>query len=390
MSFRVPSDQVPLAWRNLTAKKERLALSVLGVSFAVVIMFAQLGIFNSTVDSAVVIIDKLNADLLIVNKLKTFVANTEPFSRRRIYQAMGVPGVESVYPLYIESDIALWKNPQDDKTYAIRVLGFDLQQQVLRVPEIYKYAEQLRLPETVIIDRRSSRNFYGDFCPGMRTELADKKLTIIGEFTLGRDFIYQGTAVISDKNFAEIFDDGSGQSRLDEVEIGLIKVAADAEIEKIQAELQHILPDDVAVYTVEQFIALETIYWVDINAIGDVFYLGVLLGFGIGVLICYQILYSDIMLHLKQFATLKALGFTNGFLFRVILQQALFLSIFGFTCGFIISNFLYKFLEKQMEAAVPMKEEIVVSLLILTVFMCIAAGVIAARKALMTDPAELF
>ena len=55
--------------------------------------------------------------------------------------------------------------------------------------------------------------------------------------------------------------------------------------------------------------------------------------FFVGMIIVYQILYRDVMAHLAQFATLKAIGFGNGFLLRIIISEGLILSLIGFGPG---------------------------------------------------------
>ena len=385
-----PPHDVILAWRNLTYKKERLALSILGISFAVVIMFTQIGIYNASVDSSVNFINKLNADLLLTNKLKTYMAYIEPFSLRRLQQVAALPDIKAAYPLYIETEKSLWKNPHNAKLNSIRVLAFDLRSPVLQIPEIQTYITKLQLPETVLIDQRSSHSFYGEFGPGMVTRLADHRVTIVGEFTLGQDFAYSGNIIMSTENFIRYFPSKTLTSRLDQVEVGLLKVCRPAELAKTRANLQKCLPEDVVVYTKDEFIAMETEYWIEDTALGTIFFVGVLVGFGIGVLICYQILYADVMRHLKQFATIKAMGFSNRFLTLVILQQGVFLAILGFGCGFIISYFAYDLLSELIDGIIMMKLEIVVLIFILTVLMCIVAGILSARRALHADPAELF
>ena len=108
------TTRVPLAWLNLTHQKRRLFVSLAGVTFAVVLMFMEMGFWNALLDGLVSLIRAFNADLVIVNKEKYALNINEPFTRRRLQQALAAPGVRAAYPFYLESRASFWKNPEPD------------------------------------------------------------------------------------------------------------------------------------------------------------------------------------------------------------------------------------------------------------------------------------
>ncbi len=194
----------------------------------------------------------------------------------------------------------------------------------------------------------------------------------------------------SDRNFAKFFPDATSASILGKVDVGLIQIDADADPLRVQKILRQSLPDDVVVLTKEEYAQKETEFWQTATPVGFVFGLGLVMGFAVGVVICYQVLSADIADHLPEFATLKAIGYSDRYLTGVVLQEALFLALLGFVPGLLISAALYGFLENN--TGLPLRLTVLrgVFVLLLTVLMCFLSGVIAVRKVQKADPAEVF
>ncbi len=151
---------------------------------------------------------------------------------------------------------------------------------------------------------------------------------------------------MSTDNYATYFGiPGQADGGLGEVDVGLVKVAPGSSVAEVQTELQRALPEDVRVMTKQQFIDQELRFWRDSTPIGFVFGLGTVMGFLVGVVICYQVLYADIDDHMAEFATLKAMGYRNRYFVGVVLQEALLLSVLGFLPGVLVSAALYAGLE---------------------------------------------
>src|SRR5438552_3477015 len=144
--------RTPLAWLNLTHDKRRFALSLAGVGFAVVLMFVELGFYNALLDATVAVIDRFDADLVMVSKVKTSLQVSGGFPRRRLAQALSVPGVATVRPLYLEEIRSLWSSARNDRRQLIRVLGLDPDAPALRVDEVRRSAAALRLPDRALFD----------------------------------------------------------------------------------------------------------------------------------------------------------------------------------------------------------------------------------------------
>lgn len=385
-----PAFRVPLAWLTLMHHKRRLVASVAGLLCAVLLMFVELGFLNALFESQARVLQRLNAELVIISKLRLTFATNLSFPRRRLYQALGVDGVIAAYPLYIEYRASLWKNPVDRSRRPIRVLAFDPAHPVFNHPEIDAHREALKQADTAVMDTKSKR-YYGKIRPGTTTELARRSIRIVGLYTLGTDFTSGGNLIMSETNFPRYFPHRrSSEGNLESVEIGLLRLAPDADPAVVQRSLREVLPGDVMVLTKQQLIDRELLFWQEGAAIGYIFGLGAAMGFVIGVMICYQILFTDVTDHLPQYATLKAMGYGNGYLIWVVMQEALLLSLFGFLPGLALSQVFYQWL--AMDTGLPMHLTLgrVGLILVFTITMAMLSGLIAVRKAMAADPAEVF
>jgi putative ABC transport system permease protein len=382
---------VPLAWRNMLADKRRLLRSTSGIAFAVLLMLLQLGFRNAFIDSALGVLHNIDGDILLTSSTKFRFAGKDPFARRQFYAARAVEGVEWARPIYAEWNLSIWKNPQTLKTYNSQVLAFDPDQPVFLFPEVREHLEQLRQPDTALTDRRA-RPSYGSAAAGTVTELSRREIRVIGNFALGPDFNTDGTLITSDRTFLKFFAPGSlAAGELTDVEFGVIKVRPGYSIENVRRALkQALLPTGVAVRTKAEWLALETAFQNAVSPVGPIFMLGTAIGFIVGMMISYQILYTDLSDQLSQYATLKAMGYENAYLVRTVLEQAGVYALVGFLPGWAVAVCLSYVLAGITLLPLHMSLDIVVTTFVLTLGMCLFAGALAVRRVLAADPAEVF
>jgi putative ABC transport system permease protein len=387
----LPPRHTPLAWFNLTHEKRRLLTAVAGVSFAVLLMFMFQGFENALYDSQVQLLKRLNGEIILLNRLKYNMFVPEQFARRRLYQAQAFEGVVAAYPFYTTTGD--WKNPATKTVRPLRVIAFNPDDPVLPLPGILQNREALKLPWTALIDDQS-RSEVGAIEPGTVTELSEQQIRLVGTFSLGTDFSSgNGNVVMSDQNFLRYFANLAPEEdsrTLNTVDIGLLKVAENADLEAIVKALRQQLPQDVAVWTKAEFVQKELDYWRENTAIGFVFSLLTTMGFFVGVILVYQILYTDVAEHWAEYATLKAIGYSNFHLLGIVLQESVILVFFGFVPGFFISVGLYSLTASSTGLLMQMSWERVINILIATFIMCLISGAIAVRKVQATDPAEVF
>lgn len=384
------SGQVALAWKNATADRKRLLRAGLGIGFAAFLIFMQLGFREAFLESSLVLARAIDGDLVIMKASRHQLGFKDPFPRRRLYQALAVPGVASAAPIFMETGLSRWKSPKSGRTYGIRAIGFNPDRPPLLLPEVHARLEELRQPNTVMMDNRARRHL-GNIETGMVTELAGRAVRVVGTFPFGPDFFIDGTLFISERNFIMFFDDPNNPGLLQEnVEIGVIKVKPGHSPLRVREEMTRALPRDVKVMTKKEMVDKETKFQSDISPVGPIFGLGTVIGFCVGVLIAYQVLFTEISDRLPQYATMKAMGYERRYLMGVIVRQALFYSLGGFIPAYIVSLALFAILNRAILIPMQMSAGIFAITFSMTLLMSLMAGLIAARRALNADPAEVF
>jgi putative ABC transport system permease protein len=226
---------------------------------------------------------------------------------------------------------------------------------------------------------------------GTVTELSLRNIRVIGTFSLGPDFTTDGTVLMSDRNFLRYFSARPlADGELADAEFGVIKVRPGYQIEDVQRALKKALPASIAVLSREELLAIEVAFQNSVSPVGPIFLLGTAIGFIVGMMISYQILYTDLSDQLPQYATLKAMGYENSYLIRVVLEQAVFCGLIGFLPAWGIGVLLYTLIGEIALLPLRMTAGIVISTLVLTVGMCVLSGALAMRRVLAADPAEVF
>lgn len=390
LARRVRFKRVPLAWRNLVDSRARLLRSIMGIAFAVLMMLVELGFQRAFLESTLQLIRDFDADIVLINPTKLFFGRKEPFPRRYLYQAAAVRGVASASPIYGEWTTSLWQNPQTHKPRPIQVLAFDPDKPVFLFPEIEANREALRRLDTVIVDDRW-RPLLGAAGPGTETELARRKVEVVGTFPLGPDFIEDGTVITSDRTFFAMFSTHELKAdELPDVEFGIVKVRPGYEVSDVQFAMRQALGRGVTVLTKQQMIARETLFQETESPVGPVFGLGTAIGFAVGLLISYQILFNDLSEQLPQYATLKAMGYARGFLVRSVLAQSALYGVAGYAVAWLIGIALFRVLADRSMLPMVMTFTITAVSAALTLGMCLLSGWLALRRVLAADPAEVF
>jgi putative ABC transport system permease protein len=456
---------VPLAWLQLTYEKSRLLVAIAGITFAVVLMFLQLGFRDALFNSAIRLQSNLVGDLVIISPQSTNLVGMRNFSQRRLYQALGMKEVASVNPLYI--GIGAWKIKEDPagQTRNILVLGANPDANVFKMPGAIANIDRVKTEDVILFDRASRAEFgpivdecgtlalktsFSDdafTCKNLvNREVANRKLRVGGLFELGASFAADGAAITSDTNFLRIFDnrrsglinvglinlrpdvspfeamrnfilsqpsntvilpreklppDGKRIRNLYQDHIGADgKIAHEEDKNKVvisKSDLttddlkktQDAAIDDTRIMTIQGYIDFEKGYWQKSTAIGFIFTLGTVMGFIVGIVIVYQILYTDVSDHIAEYATLKAMGYGNLFLAQIVIQEAFVLSILGFIPGLGISFGLYNLTKNATLLPLYIWDK-AIPVMILTMFMCVISGAISLRKVQSADPAEIF
>jgi putative ABC transport system permease protein len=381
------SATVPLAWRNLVANKSRLFRSAGGIGFAVLLMLMQLGFEQAFFNSALEVIRELDGDIVIQSSHKYAFATRDPFPLSELDAARKVPNVASVRPLYADWFDFFWKSPANGKVFLVRAFGFDPDEPVFLYSDVNDDRSKLKEANTVLVDRRA-RRFLGMDTGANESELNGAKVKIVGDFALGPDFQSDGTVIMSDRTFASLLRGPAGNPT--NLDFGILKVSQGADVASVQQAVRKALPDTVAVFTKPELIAFERKFQADVSSAGPIFAMGTIVGFVVGMLISYQVTYTDLSDQLPQYATLKAMGYRTRYLLRVVLEQAAFNALAGWVPALLLSLLLYYVIGRLALLPLHITGYLIFVSLGLTLGMCLISAAIAVRRVIRADPAEVF
>ena len=393
------SPKPPLAWAQLSHKKVRLAVASTGIAFANILMFTQLGFLAVLTKGTTQLHESLTGDLLLVSSFSKSLQRRTSFSSTYLYQAEAIDGVASVSPVYLSW--GQWVNPKflsqqgtSNKLPSsnwVRIIAFNpAKPPVLNIPEVNQHSSKLNTPNTVLFDSLSESSL-GEIPELLHKEkdlvtmMDNRRTHIVGIFTLGRTFYESGNVIMSDWTYVQRNDKHS----LNKVTIGVITLEKGADFNIVFNRLRARLPQDVAILTHEELIQREEKYQ-ESQPSGIVLKFGTIVGFIVGLIILYQVLYADINDHLPEYGTLKAMGYSETFFIFVVLQEAIILGLIGFIPGFLISLWMYKLLATLTKIQLIMRLSVVMNVFLLSMVMCCLSGVLATGKLRSADPVDVF
>ena len=371
--------RVPFALRNLTHRKLRSATALAAVCFSALLMFMELGFYQSVMTAAITIYRAMDVDLFVVSTAYQSLGHTATIPRQRIYQARAISGVRQVLPLFV--DIEVWRNPRTRLRYGLLILGMDPSMPF----QPFTNAAPLLRGRGLLLDTLS-RPWFGSQDVGVTTEIGQTQVRVAGNYTLGPGFTADGAAVVSSDTFLQIFP----HHDIGNVSVGLIRLDPNSRPEEVAESLRRSLPSDTRVFTRAELLEHEKTYWADGTSLGPVFGSGVVLGLIIGIVILYQVMSNDIASRIREYATLKALGYTFRQLAGIVLTEVSAFGVAGFVLGLLLASTLYKFVREETGMPVAMDASMAVAVFLLTLAMCWISGWLATRRVRRADPAELF
>lgn len=372
-----------LAWRLLAHEKGRSALALIGVFIAILLVFIELGFFVSVPQGGMLVYDHMRFDLLLVSKDYIYQAMSGQFPPARLREAAAVPGVKQASPLYFAA--AKWQDPGGGLRLDLFAIGFDPAAHPFAVDGIEQQGAMLGERDTVLVDNGTRANF-GPLTTGREVLINGRRMTIGGTYDLGTGFLGLGIAVMDEANFSRTFAGRHGGP----VNLGLITLADGADPDRIAADLRRALPDDVQVFTRAGLEAREDAYWTTRTSVGLIFGSGLVVAFIVGTMVLYQALATQITRHLPEFATLKAIGYSNARLDAVVAIQSLAVTTVAFVPAVAAALAIYALLRRQTLLPVALTPAQLVAVLAITLVMATASALLSLRGLRRADPADLF
>nr|VFJ53186.1 MAG: putative ABC transport system permease protein [Candidatus Kentron sp. FW]VFJ55684.1 MAG: putative ABC transport system permease protein [Candidatus Kentron sp. FW] len=365
--------------KMLMHRKGHLLLLVSAIGFSVLIMFLQIGFFHGINDSQAHIAGLLNADMVVLDWRRTHLNNWWRMGRIRLAQLRAIAGVAEVVPLY--KGIMDLENPNTKQLRRIGAYAFPPESAPFHLPDFAEKAQRLKVPGTVLFDLRS-RDIYGPVATRETLILNGNRFSVAGYVSIGPNLINDGIVLLGEGSWL-------AHTRGLRPIMALVRLEKSVSSSKVKQRIMQRLPD-VAVFTPEELYDREVAYTTKVAPMGTIFGAGLIIGLIIGLVICYQILFNEITDHIPQYAVLMAMGYSRGFLVRVILEEAFLLSVFGFVPGLLSAAAVYRVIRDMTGLRMLLTPEQTSFIFLLTVIMCLVAGLLALRRVLRIDPAQLY
>ncbi|HZO44511.1 MAG TPA: ABC transporter permease [Xanthobacteraceae bacterium] len=369
-----------LASRNLLHDRLRFVATVIGIVFSMVLVTVQIGLFLSFDRMVTTMIDRASADLWIMPRGTKCFEDSSMLDERERFRALSINGVAAATPLLV--GFAEWRLPSGGSTPVI-IIGTDM-----RAPGLHPWnlvagsLEALAVPDAVAVDQTYFERL-GTTGLGDSAEIRDQKAQVAAVTRGIRSFAttpyvfapieraraYMGT----DPNKATYF---------------LVRLAPNAHLASVRSRLRLSLTD-AEVLTTAEFRRRSASFWLFGTGAGAALFAGALLGIIVGTIIVAQTLYASTKDHLNEFATLRAIGSSAKYIYKVIIWQALISAVVGFC---IAAGIGFLIVKTTAESALPviMTPGLTVGLFVLTVVMCVLSAIAAIVQVTRIDPAMVF
>mgnify|MGYP001426443042 FL=1 len=381
--------RIPLSWLLLSRQPVRLLVALAGISFAGILMFMQLGFRDGLFDASVTVHRLFDADIVLISPRSASSIDMAGFPRRRLVQTLADPDVEGVSPVHW--GLMLWRNPQTRLNRGILALGFNPEDPFFTDPSLATKTDVLKQKGRILFDQLSRPEF-GPIADWYRegrtveTEIAGNRVRVGGLVSLGTSFGADGNLLTSTETFLDL----APQKPRGAIEVGLIRLRPGADVQQVVERLQARLPDDVRVLSKTGFIEFEKNYWKSGTSIGFIFTLGAVMGFVVGCVIVYQVLYTDVSDHLPEYATLMAMGYRISHLLGVVMREGFYLAVLGYVPAYLAGQGLYWFVRDATKLPVGMDLSRALTVGGMILVMCMLSAFLAMRRLVDADPAEIF
>ena len=380
---RLNLGDLPLAWLQLKRQ---------GIGFPALLMYMQLGFQSGLLSSATTFYEALDADLVLISPATLNSGNFQQFPQSLLFKALGTTGVKQIVPLYV-ANVNVQRLGGVRPT-SLRLIRYDPESRVLNLPEVIEQRSLLKTPGYVLFDTLGNRNT-GPIGAAIKQNqyqeliLSDfsKTFRAVGLFRLGSTFAADSNLISSDTTAIQL---AFRQINTGEISLGLIRLQPGSDKMQVKTYLQNNYGDELQVLTKEELIAQERDYWNTASSFGIIFGFGSIMGILVGRVVVYQVLYTDVSDHLKHYATLKAMGFSDGFILAIVIQEALLLGVSSFIPATIVSTGMYAFLTAASGIRIEMTGDKTALVGALTIGVCAVSAAIAIRKLQEADPASVF
>jgi len=319
----VKADSLRFAWRNLwRGDRLRALVAVAGAGMASFVVLLHLTFLHTVGEKASQLYDLFDADVVLVSSRFQFLYNIPEFPLARLRQADALEGVESMAAVSIGT--SQWQAEKTRALSSMLIIGMDASPAFLKDRDIRLGMAKLKHARQILLDRHSG-NDVGAIEIGLSGRIGRQSATVAGLYSLGLPMYAESTAIVSRSAF-QLY---TGQDPL-RIALGLLRLQAGLDAAEYSARLNALLPDDVRAMPIATLRKQEQDYFLEVKPLGIMVRFGLLVGLLVGAAALYQALASQIEARQKDFAVLRAMGFSARFTYRVGAFQLLILGGLAF------------------------------------------------------------
>ncbi len=376
------SDCLNFAWLNLRrGDRLRVLVAVAGAGVAIFVVLLHLAFLRAVQDKASQVYDLFDADVVLVSDRFQFLYNMPEFPVARLRQANSHPAVAGVGAVSIAS--SHWQAPETEAVSSLMLIGLDVGPDFIRDGVLRALLPNLKKPRRILMDRYSDPGV-GRLEVGLVGRIRSQSATVAGLYGLGLPMYAAATAMVSHTDFSLY----TGQSP-QRIQLGLLQLKPGSDAARVAAELSTDLPHDVRALTLRALRVREQDYFVEVKPLGVMMRFGLLVGLIVGAVALFQALGSQMETRLRDFAVLRAMGFSSWFVYGVGALQLLLMSFLAFALAWIAAIPVFALIERLTHLSLPTDPHLLLSagLLCLPMLATAAWPVLRAGRA---DPASLF
>lgn len=367
---------------NLLQRRVRLVVALAGTAVPIVLLMMQMAFLSGAQIQVTRFYEFFNFDIAIISANYQFLAENGEIDRVRLTQANALPGVAETFAINIAS--SQWTNTETERQFPTLVFGIDENPDFIADPMLRGGLSELRTNRSVLIDEYSMDEF-GSLEIGAEGEVSGVDVNIAERFQLGLFFYADGSTIVRNTDFPRYIPSDPLT-----IDIGLIHLDANADPIMIRDQLVEVLPDDVRVLTHEEFIAAERDFFINTKPIGIMLQTSMWIAFLVGSVILLQVISTDVVNRLKEFATLKAMGFGPEFVFGIGLFQALLLATGAFVIALIVTAAILWVVGTVTHLPTTITIFLTITALLIVLTMSVLAVASVVRRIANADPAELY
>ena len=382
-ALREMRDCFHVAWSNISQNRRRLMVAVTGTSVAILLLILQMAFLAGVRYEATRLYEYFDFDVALIPQSYQFLRASGEFDTVRLLQAKAAEkNVTEIFSLNIDG--SRWINTEDGKASSALIIGIDEIPDMIDDWDLREGLSLLKGGRAILIDRFSGSD-YGDIDVGKSGIVGGAPVDIVGQFELGLFFYAEGSVAVKNTDFGAL----SGRDERS-TNIGLLKLKSFSSAARAKENLQKALPDDVRVLTRSELIQLEQDFFVTAKPIGLMLRISMFIAFLVGSTILFQVLSTEVSNRIKEFATLKAMGFTPRFIIGIGLFEALLLAGAALTPAFVLGFVILWLVEAITHLPAGINFRLTLEIILIVLAMSLFSSVSALRRIGKADPAELY